>query len=293
MPSQPTSRAYKVDSSALRDRLLYALAVVTLVAAVCGCSRLPALSAEELESPDRIEHLAPNAAAELVAHIRDLHDGAVILRLDGLRTIPKASAAVLASSLPENACLCLDGVSTLPEDVAKEIASTSCHYLSLNRLEDVSDDVARVLASYRGGQYGSDLHLDGTKTLSLDGIAHLATSSARGLSLNGLSALTAEQARALAKFQGHVLSLDGVKSLSPEAASELAGYRGSMLSLGGLESISAEVAEALARFQGEALWLTRLRDPSEQVVNALRSSGASVSTPLGELGEPRNASDSR
>jgi hypothetical protein len=293
MPSQPTSRSYKVASSALRDRLLYALAVVTLVAAVCGCSRLPALSPEELESPDRIEHLAPNAAAELVAHIQDLHDGAVNLRLDGLRTIPKASAAVLASSLPDNACLCLDGVSTLSEDVAKEIASTRCHYLSLNRLEDLSDDVARALAKYRGGQYGSDLHLDGARTLSLDGIAHLATSSARGLSLNGLSALTAEQARALAMFQGQVLSLDGVKSLSPEVASELAGYRGRMLSLSGLESISADSAETLAQFQGERLFLEGLKDPSDQVLNALRSSGASVVTPLGQLGEPSNAADSR
>ena len=292
MPSQPTSRAYKVAVSALRERSVCAIAFVALLATACGCSRLPALSPEELESPSRIEHLKPNAAAELVAHIRDVHDGAVVLSLDGLETISQASAAVLAS-LPENASLCLDGVSTLSEDVAKEIANARCHFLSLNRLENVSDDAARALANYRGGQYGGDLHLDGTKTLSLDAVAQLATSSATGLSLDGLSALSVDQARALAKFQGQVLSLDGVESLSPEVAKELAGYHGRILSLSGLESISAESAETLAQFQGERLFLEGLKDPSDRVLNAFRSSDASVVTPLGQLGEPRNAADSR
>ena len=64
-------------------------------------------------------------------------------------------------------------------------------------------------------------------------------------------------------------------------------------SLSGLERISAESAETLAQFQGERLFLEGLKDPSDRVLNAFRSSDASVVTPLGQLGEPRNAADSR
>ena len=244
--------------------------LAVLLAAACGCTRPAALSLDDLRNPGRITHLTPESAAALVKHVAGEQGGACILKLDGLRDISSASAAALAL-LPENSCLCLDKLPAISAEVAQKIAKARCHYVSLNGLTEIPDDVAQALAQYRGSpQYGGDLHLDGAKSVSNHGIAWLARATVPGLSLDGLEAISDEQAQALSQFQGRVLSLCSLVHASPAAIEALAGFRGRMLALNGLEAISIETAEALATFRGDSLFLEGLKDPPEGVRAALR-----------------------
>lgn len=243
----------------------------SLLLLVSGCFSEPASNPAALDAASRITRLSPESAAVLVKTVKDAHDGAYVLQLDGLTTLSRASAAVLAT-LPENSNLCLTSISALPLDVAEALATARCSYLSLNRLAELPDDLAAVLAGYRASpNYGGSLHLNGVKKVSREGLASLARSKVTGLSLNGLESLSVEEAQALAEFQGRVLWLRGLRAASPEVAKALAGFRGEWLELSGLEQLSHESAKSLAAFPGDTLCLEGLRNPSDDVLQELRA----------------------
>jgi L-asparaginase/Glu-tRNA(Gln) amidotransferase subunit D len=79
--------------------------------------------------------------------------------------------------------LFLDGLTSLPVDVARSLARYEGVMLSLGHLHELADDVAAALAEYRGV-----LSLTGVKTLSEAAARLLAVRSARVV-LTGLTRL--------------------------------------------------------------------------------------------------------
>ena len=185
---------------------------------------------------------------------------------------------------------------TLSVEQAREIVGKNKGTLSFRKLPEVSLEVAKVLAGYKGElrlnglvrlspevalalsdqQKGANLCFNALTELSPDVAKSLATRPGGMLSLNALPEVSREVARELANVRGK-LTLNGVQTLPLEVARELAKHR-SKLTLTGLPEISKEAAEALSVHRGTFLLngLTRLTSPV-LVQNLLTKSDGFVS----------------
>ena len=134
------------------------------------------------------------------------------------------------------------------ELVAKANASNGKQYeLDLKWLTSIDQDVARELSFYKGQR----IYLDGLTSISKEVANELTTQRPgwyywpdtkipqKGLSLDGLTSISKEVARELAKCTGD-LNLNNVKSMDSGVAGELAKFQGSFLNIVGLESIAPE-----------------------------------------------------
>ena len=134
------------------------------------------------------------------------------------------------------------------ELVAKANASNGKQYeLDLKWLTSIDQDVARELSFYKGQR----IYLDGLTSISKEVANELTTQRPgwyywpdtkipqKGLSLDGLTSISKEVARELAKCTGD-LNLNNVKSMDSGVAGELAKFQGSFLNIGRLESIAPE-----------------------------------------------------
>ena len=115
---------------------------------------------------------------------------------------------------------------------------------SLAGVAQITDDVARALADYKGNLNG----LPGLTSLTSVPLAAKYASQPGDLKFAKLTALPDDVAKALATHKGK-LDLSGVQSLSAEAAKALAGHEGE-LKLDGLKEISDEAAKALSQAVG-------------------------------------------
>ena len=145
-----------------------------------------------------------------------------ILYLQGLKSIDKGAAQGLASfkgDLLDNPLadvwLRLEGLVTINQDVARELAKFEGTYLALNGLKFIDKIVASEMVSFRG-------HID----------------------LQGLKSIDKDVAQELAKFEGKLLDLDGLESIDKDVARELASVKG-RLSLTGLRFIDKDTLEIL------------------------------------------------
>ena len=132
-------------------------------------------------------------------------------------------------------------------ELVKKANETQQGQLNLNWLTSIDQDVARELSHY-GGQ---KILLDGLTSLTQD-VAHELTKvrpgwyywpdtkiPQKGISLDGLTSVTKDVARELAKCTGD-LNLNYVKSMDSGVAGELAKFQGSFLNIQKLESIAPE-----------------------------------------------------
>jgi len=169
----------------------------------------------------------------------------------------------------------LNSLENLPVHVAEELfpnqTARSCDtYFSLNRLTELSSDVAVLMGNVLGECYS--IELNGLASISARALAALMLPgfAVGSLSLKGLQTLPADVA---GKFKPvnefDELDLSGLKELSPLTANQLMDANISELSLDGIESLPSEVAEILARFDRHGLYLNGIRRISESAIIAL------------------------
>lgn len=194
-----------------------------------------------------------------------------ILELSDRDSLTVSEAQALSAF--KGGILILDGLSSLPSDVAHALACFE-GLLSFNGLTSLTEESALALSSHRGV-----LFLDGLTSLSPTVARQLAAHDGT-LSLCGITDLTPQTAKALAAVKGTLfldelgaptvtsetnalitevaaalsnhkgdLSLNGLRTLTPDAASALANHQG-RLRLGELSELPLECTEALARHQG-------------------------------------------
>ncbi|MCO8122594.1 hypothetical protein NHH03_12680 [Stieleria sp. TO1_6] len=174
-----------------------------------------------------------------------------------------ADAAVLIGSAGK--LLILDGLKTLPVDLAKTLSTKSTIW-SLEGLSVLDDDTAKVL-----GESDEGLNLPGLTSLSASAAGEIANVNGCDLVLDGLTTICEAVAANLARYHGQeesTLSLDGLTEISEGIAAELKNHRG-WLSLGGLSEISDEVALQLGKHQGENLYLSSVKNLSDFAIRAL------------------------
>jgi mono/diheme cytochrome c family protein len=175
--------------------------------------------------------------------------------------------------------LTLDRLTTLPDDVAKELAKRE-GWLSLNGLTTLSNATAAALGDHKGY-----LLLDGLTSLSNEAAAGLARHGGY-LSLNGIRTLPDEAAVPL--FQtggaaGHAavrggLAMRGLTTLSPAAAKAIAGRKAAEVHIDGLTTLTPEAAAILMTVNGH-VWngqLPGITTVSEELAQAMAKRGVSL-----------------
>jgi hypothetical protein len=135
---------------------------------------------------------------------------------------------------------------------------------SLAGVAQITDDVARALADYKGNLNG----LPSLTSLTSAPLAAKYASQPGDLKFAKLTAVPDDVAKALASQKGK-LDLSGVQSLSAEAAKAFATHEGE-LKLDGVKEISDEAAKALAQAVG-AVSLGSLEKASPAAAAALKT----------------------
>jgi serine/threonine protein kinase len=210
------------------------------------------------------------------------------LTLRGLTILNTYVARTLAQAKTSRNVLAFHSLATLTPETASALARFTGRSLSLNGLQALTEETARMLAQYKHSlrldgltSMGVDVaqaFLDFTGSLSLGGLADLdfvtakslAASRARGLSLGGITSLSTAAAEALAELNG-TLSFAGLTMLSTDSAKSLSGMRGDALYLDGLPILTNAVAEELGRGAVE-LSLNGLYELSDIVAQTLARS---------------------
>lgn len=169
------------------------------------------------------------------------------LELDECRQIDIDAVDTLAqrlTSYPAQVAVSLNGLISLLERDARQLASTVSDDLYLDGLECLADGVAAALSGHSHGM----LSLDGLTTLSRNDAAETRLHPGP-VRLSGLTKLDDEVATALAANRHGDLFLSGLRSLSPASAEALGVHTG-CLDLSGLTSIPDDVAASLGRHRG-------------------------------------------
>ena len=197
-----------------------------------------------------------------------------------LKTLSVDDAKRLAGEIRGR--LSLDSLTTLPDDVAKELAKRE-GWLSLNGLTTLSNGAAEALGGHKGY-----LLLDGLTALSNEAAASLAKHGGY-LSLNGIKTLSDEAAAPLFQtggMAGHAgtrggLSLRGLTTLSPAAAKAIAARKGAEVHIDGLTTLTPEAAAILVTAHPH-VWngqLPRITTVSEELAQALAKRPHGMSLP--------------
>ena len=183
--------------------------------------------------PELSEETAAAIAKQIAAGSHRLID------LNGLKklTSPDLAVAVI-SRYGQGPHSTLHGVAEITDDVAKALAE---YKGKLNGLPSLTSLTSAPLAAKHAAQPG-DLKFAKLTTISDDIAKALATHKGK-LDLSGLHSLSPDAAKTLASHEGE-LKLDGVKEISDEAAKALAQATG-MVSMGGLATAPPAALAAL------------------------------------------------
>jgi serine/threonine protein kinase len=174
------------------------------------------------------------------------------------------SAALLAANW-EHPTLSFPKLESLSIEAAEKLASGSFQFLYLNRLNELTPEVAGSLSRWKG----DDLELNGIKELSRQSAEKLAGWSGSHLSLNGLDSLDWQTAEKLTAWKGQSLSLDQLKVISSQTAESLANWKGSCLYLKGLKELPCATAEQIAKWRGKWLYLDGISTISDEAAEKL------------------------
>lgn len=235
-----------------------------VVAWIAGCTTRPTTPREM----STLTTLTVAEAERLVFQDPSEPPRQIRLELDGLTTLPQDVAEVFARPTRHTYWISLDGVAALSPQAAEALVRNANH-LSLGGLGTISPELAEVFGKYRG-----DLILNGIASMT-PGVAAAVARGKGFLCLNGLTTLSPETARALAGNSTQQLALNGVSEISHEVARGLAATR-SDLYVNGLKNMTPEVADALVSYDGNGLWLTGLdkRVVAPEIVATLRRNPA-------------------
>ena len=200
-------------------------------------------------------------------------------------------AVTILSEVPDYETIELNGITFLPEKIAKEIAKgvtcdinlngltalsvtlaeslsiSAASSLKLDGIEKISDSALQALANFKG----SNLSMNGLRTLSETGAKALARYES--LSLDGLSEISDKAIKILTKTKGGCIELSGLVSLSNVAAKAIIGSSPRWLDLNALTSLPDDISNSLTRFKGEIILLNGLTSLGENGAKALARFG--------------------
>ncbi len=145
----------------------------------------------------------------------------------GTLTVKQAAEMVKKANETQQPELDLNWLTSIDQDVARELSHYGGQRLLLDGLTSITQEVAHELTKIQPGRFGWYKKGDDTKTRQ------------KSLSLDGLTSITQEVARELAKCNGG-LDLNYVKSMDSGVARELAKFKGTFLNIQFLESIAPE-----------------------------------------------------
>jgi hypothetical protein len=176
--------------------------------------------------------------------------------------------------LPEGALRESESIS--PEQATALVEATEAEsrfgILQLSRTNEISPEVAKVLAGFKG-----DTLILGIKSLSPEVATALAESKVANIWLHSLTSVSPESADAIIKLRGNLVISSLTVLDSVPLAAKLAARPGA-LSLPFLETITPEVATALAA-NGRSLTLAGLSDVSLAVQEKLAETVGTLSLP--------------
>ena len=157
------------------------------------------------------------------------------------------------------------GLTTITPEVARALATRPKGMLALDALREISVEVARELAKFRG-----KLTLNGLRTLSREVAIELAKHPSK-LTLFGLTEISDEVAEALSHHSSTMLLNGLTKLTSVPLTNTMLKSNDGFLNLSKVQTISDDVAKVLAEYQGSRpVRLTGLTELSE--ANAARLS---------------------
>jgi len=188
--------------------------------------------------PPKVVRLEFDGATLSADTVRELAGFPGVLLLRGMTQAVLSDDMLAALAEYNGGGLGLGGLTALPPDLSKRLATFATKFLFLDDVTELSPEAAAALAGFPG-------------TVSLD----------------GLTELSPELIRALGDLRRR--SLKGVTSLSPEAAAALLeSPRGGDVTLN-LTTLSADTARELAKAQYNSLFLDRLTELSDEAAAAL------------------------
>jgi antitoxin component YwqK of YwqJK toxin-antitoxin module len=163
----------------------------------------------------------------ILCHVICLADVPGNQKKTGTLNVQQAAEMVKKANETQQPELDLNWLTSIDQDVARELSHYGGQRLLLDGLTSITQEVAHELTKVQPGRFGWYKKGDDTKTPQ------------KSLSLDGLTAITKEVARELAKCNGD-LDLNYVKSMDRGVARELAKFKGSFLNIQFLESIAPE-----------------------------------------------------
>ena len=182
------------------------------------------------------------------------------LSLNGLETLSPEAAAALAA-VPRHV-LTLDGLTTLPPDVAKGFANTKISRLSLNGLQSLAPEAAALLASSKAIK---DLSINGLTTLAPDAARALA--GVTSLHLDGLTDIDGDLARAIVEAKPLYVHMNGLTTLTPEAMRVLREFPGQGLRIR-VKTLDVAAARELTTPNPHTILLD-VEEPTREVADVL------------------------
>jgi len=132
----------------------------------------------------------------------------------GTLTVQEAAELVKKANETQQGQLNLNWLTSIDQDVARELSHYGGQMILLDGLTSLTQDVAHELTKVRPGRFGWYNNLSLRSDIP-----------AKGLSLDGLTSITKKVAHELAKCNGS-LNLNYVKSMDSEVARELAKFKG-------------------------------------------------------------------
>ena len=196
---------------------------------------------------------------------RSLNVVAKKLYFEGLKLDSLEHLRLLGSKVSYNEML--NTMNRLSKSDAQQIVKKARKKLQLDGLTQLSTDLAKALARFKG----KDLHLNGIKSLSHSASIELVKGCHTGLSLslNGIEQVAPEVIRTLAQCSYTTLSLNGIRRLTPELAQALSEVRAKSLMLNGLNDLDSVTGSHLAKIKTNTLSLDGLKAISPQLAKAL------------------------
>jgi hypothetical protein len=182
------------------------------------------------------------------------------LSLNGLETLSPEAAAALAV-VPRHV-LNLDGLTTLPRDVAKGFVNTKISKLSLNGLKSLAPEAAASLLSSKA-----------IKDLSLNGLTRLTPDAARALAgvttvhLDGLTEIDGDLARAIVEAKPLYVHMNGLATLTPETMRVLREFPGQGLRIR-VKTLDVSAARELTTPNRHTILLD-VEEPTRDVADVL------------------------
>ena len=162
-------------------------------------------------------------------------------------------------------CLTLNGLKVLSKNAAIGLAKFKGHTLVLNGLTELTEDVAAGLSTFKGKRLElGKIYLNGASgitKISRDAAVQVSNFKCDILVLDNLKQISADQLSGMANFQGK-LFMKNLKTISKDMAKEFAKFKAESINLHDC-SISKIAAIELSNYKGKLLWpnlFTKLDD---------------------------------